>query len=104
MFDDDFTKVQYNYFNDDAIIEAESSTYADDDVKLELDIVSWNHSMSEIITSLRDKDLIIDKFLEFDYSPYDCFRHLEKIEERKYRIKHLDRKMPMVYAIVANNQ
>ena len=40
-------------------------------------------------------------FDEFDYSPYNCFKETIKCEPKKYPIKHLGNKIPMVYAIVA---
>ena len=101
MFDDDFEKISYNYFNDGPIEETEEGTYADKDLKLIFKYMCWNHSLSEVISSLRNQGLIIDSLDEFDYSPYDCFRHTDKIGDRKYRIKHLGNKMPMVYSLKA---
>jgi hypothetical protein len=41
---------------------------------------------------------------EFDYSPYNCFDQTVKIEDKKFRIKHLDNKIPMVYALSATKK
>ena len=102
MFDDDFTKIAYNYFNTDAIIETEEGTYADKNAKEKFSYVFWNHSLSEVMTSLLQQGMTIDHFNEYDYSPYDCFAHTEKIEERKYRIKPFGDKMPLCYSIVVS--
>ncbi len=104
MFDDDFEGVKYNYFNDGPIVETESGSYADKDGQWEKEYVGWNHSIADILTSLMNKGLTITKMQEFDYSPYDCFKHTEKITERKYRIKKFGNKLPMVYAISAQNE
>jgi hypothetical protein len=45
--------------------------------------------------------LAVNSFDEFDYSPYNCFKETVEFEPKKYRIKHLGNKIPMVYALVA---
>lgn len=102
MFDEEFKEVKYNYAKSEAIIEVESGTYADTQANITQKYVSWNHSLSEVINSLIKQGLNITSLQEFDYSPYNCFKNTVKIEDRKYRIKHLDNKIPMVYAIEAN--
>lgn len=104
MFDDDFTKVGYNYFNDGPIVESESGTYADPDADINLEYVNWNHGMSEVITSLIEAGLTIQEMHEFDYSPYNCFQHTDEFEPGKFRIKHLENKIPMVYSIRAEKK
>ena len=101
MYDDDFTKVSYNYFNDGPIIETETGTYANQEDEQEFDYVFWNHSLSEVFTALISAGLQIKQFQEFDYSPYNAFRHTEKIADRKYRITSFGNKMPLVYALSA---
>lgn len=101
MFDNDFEKVGYNYFNTGAIIETETGTYADREADLEQEYVCWNHSLSEVVGSLIRNSLTIRSFEEYDYSPYNCFRHTIEFEPKKYRIAHLDNKIPMVYSLVA---
>ena len=101
MFDDEFSKIQHRYFNSDAIIEIEDGTYAEKDASLSERIVTWNHGMGEVVSSLLANGLEIKALDEYDYSPYDCFNKTEKIAPKKFRIKHLEDKIPMVYSIVA---
>lgn len=101
MFDNDFKEVGYNYFNTGAINEVEEGTYADRDAKLHSEYVGWNHSMAELLSALLNIGLTLKTFQEIDYSPYNCFRHTEEFEPGKFRIKHLENKIPMVYAIEA---
>jgi SAM-dependent methyltransferase len=101
MFDDDFNSVAYSYFNVEPIVEEIEGTYADRSAKETFASITWNHSLQEVMTSLIQNGLRIDKFQEFDYSPYNCFRHTEEIEPGKYRIEHLQSHIPMVYAISA---
>lgn len=104
MFDDDFEKVTYNYFNEEAIVEVVKGSYANRDGDWVEKTVGWNHGLSEILTSLLDKGLRIETVQEFDYSPYDCFLHTEKVADRKYRIQKMGNKLPMVYAISAKKE
>lgn len=104
MFDDNFETVAYNYFNSGPILETESGTYADRNAEITQQYVCWNHSMAEIISALITNELEIKTFQEFDYSPYNCFNKTIEFEPGKYRIEHLDDKIPMVYAIEATRK
>lgn len=104
MFDEQFDKIGYNYFNDGAIIETTEGTYADRDAPIKEETVSWNHSISEVINSLIKNNLNIELLNEYDYSPYNCFNETEEFETGKFRIKHLGNNIPMVYAVVASKK
>lgn len=101
MFDNDFKGVGYNYFNSGPINEVEQGTYADRDANLNSEYVGWNHSTAELLSSLLKAGLTLQTYQEFDYSPYNCFRHMEEFAPGKFRIKHLENKIPMVYALEA---
>ena len=101
MFNDNFNEIKYRYFKSEAIIETESGTYANREANIEPETVTWNHSMSEVVNNLIKNGLKINSLDEFDYSPYNCFNLTEEFESKKYRIKHLDNKIPMVYSVVA---
>jgi SAM-dependent methyltransferase len=101
MFDDNFDKIAYRYFNSGAIIETESGSYADKKADITQSYVMWNHSISEVLNSLITNGLEIESFDEFDYSPYNCFNRTIEFEPKKFRIAHLDNKIPMLYSIQA---
>lgn len=101
MFDDDFEKVAYNYFNTGAIVETENGTYADKEAPITNEYVMWNHGISEVVNNLVKNGLMINSLDEFDYSPYNCFSGTIEFEPKKFRIAHLENKIPMVYAIMA---
>jgi SAM-dependent methyltransferase len=101
MFDDDFATVKYRYFNSGPIVETESGTYADPAAPIRQQYVTWNHGIGEVLQSLLHHGLEIRHFREYDYSPYNCFRHTEQIAERKYRIGPLGDKIPLVYSLEA---
>lgn len=104
MFDDNFDKISYSYFNTGPIVEIETGTYADRDAPISQEYVMWNHGISEVLNNLIKNGLEINSFDEFDFSPYNCFKETVEVKTKRYRIKHLDNKIPMVYAIVATKK
>lgn len=104
MFDNNFEKIGYNYFNTGAMLETESGTYTDRNASIEQEYVMWNHSISEVVNNLIRNGLEINALDEFDYSPYNCFSGTVEFEPKKYCIGHLDNKIPMVYTIVATKK
>lgn len=104
MFDDNFEKIGYRYFNSGAIVETENGTYADKNANITQSYVMWNHGLSEVINNLISNGLEIKSFDEFDYSPYNCFNKTVEFEPKKYRIAHLEDKIPMVYSITATRK
>lgn len=101
MFDDDFSKIEYNYFNTDAIVEKTEGSYADKNATISNTNITWNHSLSEVINSLINNGLNILKFEEYNYSPYNCFNNTLEIEPDKFIIKNIGDKIPMTFAIHA---
>lgn len=104
MFDDNFEEIKYRYFNSGAIVESESGTYADKKADITQEYVTWNHDLGEVINSLIQNGLEICSLNEYDYSPYDCFNKTLEFEPGKYRIEHLENKIPMVYSISAKKK
>jgi ubiquinone/menaquinone biosynthesis C-methylase UbiE len=104
MFDDNFEKVGYRYFNSGAILETENGTYADKNAEITLSYVMWNHGLGEVVNNLILNGLEINSFEEYDFSPYNCFNKTIEVEPKKYRIEHLDNKIPMVFSITATKK
>lgn len=100
MFDNDFNKIEYNYFKDDAIVENEEGTYADKEAEIQYECITWNHSLSSVFTALRNEGIGIEKFQEFDYSPYNCFKNAIETCPGKFQIEKFGSKLPMVYALL----
>ncbi|QJB40990.1 class I SAM-dependent methyltransferase [Chitinophaga oryzae] len=99
MFDDQFTRVQYDYFNTETIVENNTDTYTDAEAAADVKGVSysWNHPLSDVIGSLLAQGLQLQVLQEFDYSPYNCFQHTTG-ENGHFQIKGMEGKLPMVYA------
>ncbi|EJL71889.1 class I SAM-dependent methyltransferase [Chryseobacterium populi] len=104
MFDDDFERVGYNYFNEKPIVETYEGTYADRSADLVQEYVMWNHSLAEVLQNLIKNNLEIEKFQEFDWSPYPCFKHITEFEKGKWRIEKFGNKVPIVYGISAQKK
>ncbi len=104
MFDNDFKEVFYSYFNVEPIYETETGSYAEREANIETHTISWNHSITDILNSLIGNGIEINSFQEYDYSPYNCFNESEEYEKGKYRIKHFQNKIPMVYAILGTKK
>ena len=101
MFDQDFRKIEFNYFNTGAIVENEEGTYADKKAPISQQSIVWNHSLSEVVNSLIKCGLAVNSLDEYDYSPYNCFKNTVESSPKKFRIKHLENKIPMIFAIEA---
>ncbi|WP_370514490.1 hypothetical protein [Formosa sp. L2A11] len=101
MFNDTFDTIAYSYFKSDAIIETETGTYANREANITQQSITWNHSLGEVLSALLQNDLQLKSFEEFDYSPYDCFSHTIEVSPKQFRIKHLESKIPMVFALKA---
>lgn len=101
MFDDDFEKVAYSYFNTGPLHEQETGSYADRNSSVKTEYINWNHSLDEVITALLKNGFSISDFKEYDYSPYNCLKHTVEEETAVFRIQHLGQSIPMVFSLVA---
>ena len=104
MFDDQFSKIEYGYFNHGPIIETSEGSYTDREADVSNENVSWNHGLSEVVGSLLDQKFLISQLKEYNYSPYDCFKGTEEFEKGRFRIKNMGDKLPMTYSLLAEKQ
>ena len=101
MFSDDFERIEYKYSDRAPITEEEQGTYTNPEADIKEKSVTWNHGLAEVINNLIRVGMRLEDFREYDYSPYDCFANTVKLGDGKYRIKGLEGKIPMVYAVRA---
>ncbi len=101
MFDDDLNEITYSYFKDTPIVDSKDISYTDGKLGEKIEDVSWNHSLSEVITALISSGLKINSFQEFDYSPYDIFHGSKEVEKGKFQIEKWGNKIPLIYSLVA---
>jgi SAM-dependent methyltransferase len=102
MYDSDFTRLQYSYFNRGAIEETEVGTYADRTAEIKHQVITWNHSLGEVVSSLLGQGLQLVDFQEYDYSPCDFMApHTQPVGDGTFRIAPLGPGAPLVYSVVA---
>lgn len=101
MFSYDFRKIEFNYMDAAPIIEELEGTYTDRNASIKEKSVCWNHGLSTVIHSILQAGLKLADFQEYNYSPYDCFENTVKLADRKFKIKGLEDKIPMIYSLKA---
>ncbi|MGQ8337502.1 class I SAM-dependent methyltransferase [Sunxiuqinia sp. A32] len=101
MFSYDFKRIEFNYMDSAPIIEELEGTYTDRDAQIKEKSVCWNHGLSTVLGAILKTGLTIADFKEYNYSPYDCFENTVKIDDRKFKIKGLEDKIPMLYSLKA---
>ena len=62
-------------------------------------VVTWPHSISEVVSALLDAGISIESFNEYPYSPYNCFLGLEAVEGEGYQMRYKGHQVPLIYAI-----
>lgn len=92
-------EMKYGYHQKEAIYEEYEGTYGDTNSKMTSKEYGWNHSLSEIISSLLEAGLEITNFKEHDASPYDIFPDLVKNDEGFFEMK--TKRYPLLFEIKA---
>lgn len=100
MYDDYFREIIYPYFNTGAIHEVEDTTYADQSAQINENSITWNHTISDVVTALLARGLDLIKLKEYDKSPFGIFKEGVEIDGWHY-IKGLEHKLPLVYYLEA---
>jgi SAM-dependent methyltransferase len=98
-FDNAIQKIEYDYFNGAPIIEQIDGTYADRNAPIKTQTISWNHGIGEILNALLKNGINILEFTEKDFSPFDCFENMKKIETDRFVFRHIEQSIPMIYRI-----
>ena len=104
VFNDEFSKLSYHYFNREAIVENVPGTYADKHADICNETISWNHPLQDVLSALINHKVEIIQFKEYDFSPYAIFDAMKEEEAGKYRIEHLKFSFPYVYSIVGRKK
>lgn len=103
MFSDDFSGVEYSYFNREVIETESEETYADKASVVPGKSYGWNHSFDEVFDALLSQGLKIIHFKEYETSPYDSFSNTVTVNEG-YQIKDMENKLPMVYSLLVEKR
>lgn len=76
-------------------------TYANYHSNLETIEYNWNHSIAEIISSLKNNGLKIIDFQEYPYLPKEWFPNLVKGKDGLFRVKGYEDIYPLLFSIKA---
>lgn len=68
----------YNYFHKPDPDDDEEATYTENCPGEKNTMLSWPHSMGEVVNALIKAGLVIEHLQEYPSTPYDCFEGLEK--------------------------
>jgi len=104
MFDENFTRFAYPYYNKETIVTESKGTYADREADIQQKEYGWNHSISEILNALINNGLEIQIFNEHYYSPYNCFANMVETAPGQWKIKGYEDIIPMLYSLKATKK
>jgi len=89
----------YSYFPSSQPDIEDEGTYTENCPGEKSTMVTWPHSLSEIMTALINAGIRIESFNEYPYSPYECFEGLEQVQGKGYQMLFKGQQVPLVYAI-----
>jgi SAM-dependent methyltransferase len=100
MYDHDNQKIGYRYFDHtEPYEEVEEGTYADTNADIAQREYFWSHSLASVFQSLLKQKFHVVDFQEFDFSPYNCFPHMEETTPDRFVYGDLINRMPHVFSI-----
>ncbi|MEM7312685.1 MAG: class I SAM-dependent methyltransferase [Planctomycetota bacterium] len=99
MLDDD-GNFKYGYFdNGEGYAETSSGTYTDGGDSIgEMELVTFNHSIADLIQPMLSRGFRLTAFAEHDYSPYECFGDMVEDKPGEYVIKSFGRSVPYAFS------
>lgn len=100
MLNNEHTFFEYSYFKGEPIVEESEGSYTDGS-KQKTTEVGWNHSIGEVMTALLDRQLKVEHFREYDYSPWNCFHGTVELAPDQFHFKGLEGMLPICYSLTA---
>lgn len=100
-------KLGYPYFSREPMKEVSSGTYAEKDARLEhTTTYCWNHSLSEIFTSLISAGLTIDFLHEHPFCAWECLPDMEMGEDGFLQFKDPGQRamLPLMFSLKATKR
>ena len=96
---------QYDYFyKESPDQEKQYGSYTDGGENTLIEDCWWNHSLTEIFSSLESNGLKLKSFKEFDYSPY-LLKGMVEREEGQYVLgERKDQRLPYVFTLQATKK
>jgi SAM-dependent methyltransferase len=100
-------KIGYPYFSRAPIKDESPGTYAEKEAILEhVTTYGWNHTLSEIFTSLLAAGLTIDFFHEHQFCAWECLPDMEEGQDRFMRFKDPTKRemIPLMFSLKATKE
>lgn len=94
-------KVLYPYFTREALYFEAHGSYADRDADFVADSYEWQHTFSEIVGSLADAGLRIEKLEEYPVIAWKALEFLEQGEDGLWRMPEGAGDIPLMFSITA---
>lgn len=91
----------YSYFPVSEPDVEDEGTYTENCDGTKSKVLTWAHSLSEVMNALISAGLSIEHFEEYPYSPYNCFEGLEYISGQGYQMLYKGQQVPVIYSIKA---
>jgi len=89
----------YSYFESESPDVEEEITYTENCGEETQKVITWAHSISEVLNALIDVGIYIESFNEHIYSPYKCFEGAEHVMNKGYQLLFSGQNVPVIYSI-----
>ncbi|MEJ2765640.1 class I SAM-dependent methyltransferase [Photobacterium sp. MCCC 1A19761] len=89
----------YPYFPQPEPEVEEEGTYTENCTGETSTVLTWSHSLSEVIAALIQAGIVIEEVQEYPFSPYNCFPDLEYVAGQGYQKLFQGQQIPLVYGI-----
>ncbi len=99
LWNEDRTGIKYPYFNPQPIVETLKGSYTDGSEDVSGTEVNWDHPISSVINALIGAGLTLRSFVEYDYSPYNCFADMVLAAPGKWHLRQMPGLIPLVYTL-----
>ncbi len=101
LYDDDFQRIKYSYFNLGPDFEVSEGSYADKEGQVKKGNYYWSHPLGSVANALINQGLVLEYIHEHDYINWNCLKGLEEIGKYRYILPQWDHKIPYMYSIKA---
>jgi SAM-dependent methyltransferase len=101
VFGDEELVVKHPYFGDpDGGCFDEPTTYGDPDAVLSASTIwDWNHPVSQVLTALLERGLVLESFHEFPFTLFQRWPFLVRHDDGTYRMPEGMPSLPLVYSL-----
>jgi len=89
----------YSYFGSESPDVEEEITYTENCGEETQKVITWAHSISEVLNALIDVGICIESFNEHIYSPYKCLEGAEHVKNKGYQLLFSGQNVPVIYSI-----